>query len=150
MIVPNIPSSPGKRLTLLASIALLLLVSPKLYAQQPMTISLTGSAEVPAVTTSATGTGQITITPERTISGSVKTFGLSATMAHVHEAAAGKNGPPIVTLTKTGNDGFAIPPDTQLTDSQYRSYAAGNLYLNVHSAQFPDGEIRGQLPRPVY
>lgn len=146
----NFPASPTKIFALLAPLALLLLVSSRLYAQQPMTIPLSGSAEVPPVTTSAAGTGQITITAERAISGSVKIFGLSATMAHVHEAGAGKNGPPIVTLTKTGNDIFVIPPDTRLTDSQYQSYAAGNLYLNVHSTQFPDGEIRGQLPRPVY
>lgn len=47
---------------------------------------------------------------KHTVSGSIKTSGLSPTMAHIHEAAAGKKGPPIITLTKTANDSFAIPP----------------------------------------
>ena len=31
------------------------------------------------------------------------------------------------------------------TDAQYESFKAGNLYVNVHSAAYPGGEVRGQL-----
>jgi len=133
----------------LLPLALLLLASASLYAQQPISISLNGASEVPPVSTLASGTGQIVILPDRSISGSVRVSGMSASMAHVHEAAPGKNGPPIITLTKSGNDGFVLPPDSKLNEAQYRSYTAGNLYINVHSSQYPDGEIRGQLPRPA-
>jgi len=129
------------------ALALLLLASASLYAQQPMSLVLKGAAEVPPVTTSATGTGQITVLPDHTVSGSIKTSGLVPTMAHVHEAAVGKNGPPIITLTKTTDDSFAVPPNAKLTDAQYASFMAGNLYVNVHSAQHPNGEMRAQLPR---
>ncbi|MHB1590564.1 MAG: CHRD domain-containing protein [Sulfuricella sp.] len=142
----NTSKSPGSLLSRVAPLALLLLASANLYAQQPVSIFLKGDFEVPPVTTAAMGTGQITVLPDHTVSGSIKTSGLVPTMAHIHEAAAGKNGPPIITLTKTANDSFVVPPDAKLTDAQYTSYMAGNLYVNVHSAQYPNGEIRAQLP----
>ena len=36
-------------------------------------------------------------------------------------------------------------PVAMLTDAQYASFKSGDLYVNVHSAQHPTGEIRGQL-----
>jgi len=137
---------PRSLLGLGIPLALLLLASANLYAQQPMAISLSGDAEVPPVTTSAKGTVQITVQPDRTVSGDIKTSGMIPTMAHIHEAAAGKNGPAIVTLTQTADDSFAVPADAKLTDAQYGSYMNGNLYVNVHSAAYPNGEIRAQLP----
>lgn len=128
-------------------LGLLLLASANLYAQQPMSIALKGAAEVPAVTTSATGTGQITVRPDHSVSGSIKISGATPTMAHIHEAAAGKNGPPIITLNKAADNSFTVPPDAKLSDAQYASYMAGNLYVNVHSAQYPNGELRAQLLR---
>jgi len=141
----NTSKSPRRLLSRAAPLALMLMVSANLYAQQPMSISLKGSSQVPPVTTLATGTGQITVLPDHTVSGSIKTSGLVSTMAHIHEAAAGKNGPPIITLTKTTNDSYAVPPGAKLTDAQYTSYMADSLYVNVHSAKYPDGEIRAQL-----
>ena len=93
----------------------------------------------------ARGTGQFTITPDHVVIGSIKTFGLVPTMAHIHEAPVGKNGPVIVTLGKTADDSYAVPPNTKLSQAQYASFIAGNLYVHVHTAQHPDGELRGQL-----
>jgi hypothetical protein len=126
-------------------LALLLLASTTLHAQQPMAIMLKGAAEIPAVKTAATGTGQITVMPDQTVSGSIKTTGLVTTVAHIHEGASGQSGPPIITLTKTGADSFVVPDAARLTDAQYASFKAGDLYVNVHSARHPAGEIRGQL-----
>ncbi len=144
----NKSKSPIKMLKRVAPVAALLLASANLYAAQPMSINLKGASEVPPVTTSASGTGQITVMPDHAVSGSIKTTGMVATMAHIHEAAPGKNGPPIITLTKGANESFTVPADAKLTDAQYASYMAGNLYVNVHTAQNPNGEIRVQLPRP--
>ena len=142
----NTTKSPKTLLSRVASLAFLLLASANLYAQQPMPIYLNGDSEVPPVTTLATGTVQITVRSDHTVSGSIKISGMAPTVAHIHEAAAGKNGPPIITLTKTASDSFAVPPDAKLTDAQYTSYQAGNLYVNVHSELHPNGEIRVQLP----
>lgn len=135
----------GRLIRRVVPLALLLLTSINLHAQQPMAISLKGAAEVPAVKTAATGTGQITVMPDQTVSGSIKTVGLVPTVAHIHEGASGQSGPPIITLSKTGVDSFVVPDAARLTDSQYASFKAGDLYINVHSAQHPTGEIRGQL-----
>ena len=115
---------------------------------QPMStqqIVLSGSNEVPPVTTSASGTGTVTINPDHTVSASVTVTGMMATASHIHEGAAGTNGPVIVPFTKTGDNTFAAPDGAKLTESQYASYKAGNLYVNVHSAKNPGGEIRAQL-----
>jgi hypothetical protein len=38
-----------------------------------------------------------------------------------------------------------VPDNAKLTEEQYRRFQMGELYVNVHSAAHPDGEIRGQL-----
>jgi hypothetical protein len=112
---------------------------------EDVSLNLTGAQEVPAVTTSATGSGKISIAADKTVTGSVKTKGIVGTAAHIHEAPAGKNGPPIITLTKSGDDTWTVPEGSKLTDAQYASFKAGNLYVNVHSAENKPGEIRAQL-----
>ncbi|NBT68689.1 MAG: CHRD domain-containing protein [Betaproteobacteria bacterium] len=114
-------------------------------AAQAINVSLSGSQEVPAVTTSASGSGTITIAPDLSVSGSVTTMGVDGTMAHIHMAATGQNGPVIVPMTKTTDQVWSIPTGAKLTDAQYQSFKAGNLYVNVHSAANKGGEIRGQL-----
>lgn len=108
-------------------------------------VSLSGSNEVPAVTTTASGSGTIAVAADRSVSGSVTTTGIDGKAAHIHAGAPGKNGPVIVPLTKSGDNTWSVPPDAKLSDEQYASYQAGNLYVNVHSAEYKGGEIRGQL-----
>jgi len=110
-----------------------------------MNVSLSGSSEVPPVTTSAKGTGTITIKDDRTVSGSVTVTGMTPTAAHIHEGASGANGPVIVPMTKSGDNMFVFPATAKLTDAQYQSFKSGNLYVNVHSAANPGGEVRAQL-----
>jgi hypothetical protein len=112
---------------------------------QVIQVSLTGAQEVPPVTTAGTGQGSITIGPDKSVSGSVTTVGVEGTMAHIHLAAAGQNGPVIVPMTKSAENVWSIPAGATLTDPQYQSFKDGNLYINVHSAANKAGEIRGQL-----
>ena len=112
---------------------------------QEQHVTLSGASEVPAVSSAATGTGVVTIKPDHTVSAKITVKDMTATMAHIHEAAAGANGPVIVPFVKTADNTFEAPPGAKLTDVQYASYKAGNLYVNVHSAAHPGGEIRAQL-----
>ena len=60
-------------------------------------------------------------------------------------AASGQNGPVIIPLAKSGDDTWSVPGNTVLSSAQFDAYRAGNLYVNVHSAANPGGEIRAQL-----
>ncbi len=106
---------------------------------------LSGAQEVPPNQSTATGKSTIMIGADMSVTGSVDVMGMTPTAAHIHEAAAGANGPVIVPFAKTGANSFAPAAGAKLTDAQYASYKAGKLYINVHSAQFPNGEIRLQL-----
>jgi hypothetical protein len=108
-------------------------------------VTLSGDQEVPAVKTTAAGSGTIMIGDDKSVSGSVATTGVAATMAHIHIAGAGKNGPVIVPLEKNGDNGWKVPAGAKLNDDQMKAFKAGELYVNLHSAANPGGEIRGQL-----
>jgi hypothetical protein len=108
-------------------------------------VKLTGDQEVPAVTSTAGGVGTIVIKNDKSVSGTIKTTGITGTVAHIHLGEPGKNGPPIINLTKTADDAWSVPEGAKLTDDQYKSFKEGNLYVNVHSAEHKSGEIRAQL-----
>lgn len=109
-------------------------------------VRMTGAEEVPPVNTSASGSGTVTISEDRSVSGSFKLQNAAQiTAAHIHVGPAGKTGPVIIPLKKTADNEWMVPPGAKLTEAQYQSYKAGGLYVNFHSAQYKGGEIRGQL-----
>ena len=108
-------------------------------------VTLTGGEETPPVTTSASGAGTIKIGKDKSVSGSIKSVGIDGTVAHIHVGAPGQSGPPIITLEKGADGVWTVPAGSKLTDEQYASFKAGNLYVNVHSAEHKPGEIRAQL-----
>jgi hypothetical protein len=108
-------------------------------------VTLSGDQEIPPVTTSGSGTGTITVGEDKSVSGKVTISGMTAMVAHIHEAAAGSNGPIIIPLTKTSDTVWIVPAGAKLTDAQYASYKAGNLYYNFHTEAHKSGEIRGQI-----
>src|SRR3954463_9193175 len=139
----HIIQSAGSRLAGAMLCALLAGTGSAIAAGTPVTLS--GSQEVPPVPSSASGTGTITVNDDKSVSGSVTTKGIKATMAHIHEASPGQNGGVVIPLTKKGDNEWTVPADAKLTDAQYQAYKAGNLYVNVHSDAHKSGEIRGQL-----
>ena len=111
----------------------------------PHRIALSGGSEVPPVTTPASGSGTVTVHADCKVHAHITVTGMTATMAHIHEGAAGTNGPPIVTLNKTADNVFHAPAGAKLTEGQCATHRAGGTYVNVHSAKHPGGEIRAQL-----
>jgi len=128
-----------------AALAALLAAGSQLAYGTDVKVVLTGDQEVPAITTAAKGTGTISIAADHSVTGTITTSGITGTMAHIHEAPVGKNGPPVITLTKGANNTWSVPAGAKLTDTQYQSFQAGNLYVNVHSDDHKGGEIRAQL-----
>ncbi len=112
---------------------------------EELKVTLTGDSEVPPVKTTATGTGTISVAPDMTVTGKITTTGLKGTMAHIHKGAMGKNGPPIIPLDKSGDNEWVVPTNSKLSDADYKAFKAGDLYVNVHSAEHKAGEIRAQL-----
>ena len=108
-------------------------------------VILNGNQEVPPVSTAATGSGTIRVLMDRSVSGSVMTSGVAGTVAHIHLGAPGQNGPVIIPLNRTADNTWSVPASIRLNDTQYEAFRLGNLYVNVHSAVNPNGEIRGQL-----
>jgi hypothetical protein len=67
-----------------------------------------------------------------------------ATAAHFHgPASEGENAPPVVPIE--GDLTSPIEGTATLSEEQATQLADGMWYLNIHTAEYPDGEIRGQV-----
>lgn len=108
--------------------------------------SLRGLHEAPPVTSSAQGAGSLlTTVSSREVIASVVTNGIAGTAAAIHQGALGVNGPAVVSLTETSGGSGIWTTRATLSDAQYNALQAGNMYFNISSAAFPNGEIRGQI-----
>ena len=129
------------------------------FAQdQKFRAQLTGNQEVPPTNSQGTGMAEFTVMADR-IEYTVNASGMQGvTAGHIHVGAQGENGPVIVTLfqneppTNEVSETGSITPDklegpladTQLTDLA-TEMSNGETYVNVHTEQNPEGEIRGQI-----
>lgn len=107
--------------------------------------NLTGLQETPPNNSTATGRASLLLSPdEKTARVSLTFAGLSSgqTDAHIHgPALPGVSAPPIFPLPLGQVNDFPIT----LTPSQVQDLKNGLFYVNVHSSNFPAGEIRGQF-----
>lgn len=116
--------------------------------------NLTGDQEVPPTGSPATGFGTVvlddvalTITVDLSFSG----LTTPSILAHIHEAPFGVNGPiefPLDLGTALGQTSGTIATQVfPLTEGleDVEEFLNAGYYFNVHSEQFPGGEIRGQV-----
>lgn len=69
------------------------------------------------------------------------------TAAHIHRGARGTNGPPVFTLRPANEGGYKGCTDgTEWTQDRIEDDPSA-FYVNVHTAEYPGGAIRGQLSR---
>ena len=117
-------------------------------------VPLDGAHEVPPVQTAGSGSAKLSFDPDtRVVTWKMSFSGLSgpATMAHFHgPAAVGKNAGVKVPITQQGGAQLTSPVSGQATLSadDAKVFEAGEMYVNVHTKDHPDGEIRGQVVPP--
>ena len=120
-------------------------MAPLAHAEMlKFTTDLKGATEVPPTDSAATGTAEVSVDTEaKTVTWTVKVDGLTgdATAAHIHgPASATEKAPPVIDMSSAIMAGSGA-----ITDAQVAEMKAGKYYVNLHTAKFPDGEVRGQL-----
>ena len=147
----------------IAGIALVLtsLAPTTVFANHEFATNMTGQQEVPPIDTQAVGEAILVqdLPLNKTMHYFVNVTGIQGvTQGHIHSAPEGENGPIVVTLFS-----FDSPQNEALQNSNFTAsklegpmqgkpmsdlIAAmnnGSTYINVHTEQNPEGEIRGQL-----
>lgn len=127
-----------------------LIEAQKLSGNLFFTSSLNGTNEVPAVTTNGLGVASVFMNGTMdTLCLTLSFTGLTgpATGAHIHEGFSGTNGSPLISLTQniSGNMIRATIAGPAISVGFIEKLISGKLYLNVHTAMYPGGEIRGQI-----
>jgi hypothetical protein len=126
--------------------------------------SLSGKEEVPPTESSASGWAKFVTDVNGTqVSYWVNITGLNQiTGAHIHNGSAGQNGDIVVTLSQQesaeggdnvtlslkGNitkDGLEGPLEGKELSELVSLMSDGNVYVNVHTDEFKNGAIRGQI-----
>jgi hypothetical protein len=141
-------------------------VTASSFAQvKQLLVFLDGSQEFPPFATDAKGWGKLYLdTATMTLTGDIWVKGLKGSpfMAHIHEGAAGVNGPISVHLTMDMNvtpngsefDLHIDPMDLDVSALDLMKLDSEGYYVNIHT-QPPgnrSGEVRGQLqvvPEPA-
>ncbi len=116
-------------------------------------LHLSGSNEVPANTSTGSGTAEgnyntktkvITLTIKWSLGDPKDT----TTMGHIHKGAVGVSGPVVIPfegLPSGSTDQQYQFTANPLSADQEADLRAGNYYVNIHSTTFPAGELRAQL-----
>lgn len=128
------------------------------FAQNGFNAKLTGQEEVPPVQTQATGSA-VFIPMGDGLHYIINASDIQdVTAGHIHSGIQGENGPVIVTLfqfispqnnVNTENmisaDNLEGPMQGKQISDLVTAMNNGSTYVNVHTEQNPNGEIRGQI-----
>lgn len=112
--------------------------------------TLSGAQEVPPNTSAGRGTAEVQLNANTNmLTWKVTYSGLSGpvTGGHIH-GPAGPSANAGIVVPFTGNlNAQPVQGQAQITPQMVGDLAAGLWYVNIHTAQNPGGEIRGQLRR---
>ncbi len=112
----------------------------------PLTVSEANPPVAPPA--AAGGTASIGVNNDLAIEYDVTVHDLTgpATVAHIHQGAAGEQGLPVFTLSPVAGSTTSFHGETEpLTAAQLTTLLQGGFYVNVHTAANPGGEVRGQI-----
>lgn len=143
---------PGRIMTLGAIALLLALVvaAPVTAGGRPLSTTLTGAQERPGPgDPDGIGSAELRLNHgQGTICYTLTASGIAAPVAaHIHAAPAGVPGPVVVPLVPPsgGASSACTPVDPELIKAIIQH--PEEYYVNVHTADFPAGAIRGQLSK---
>lgn len=131
-------------------------------AEKSFKAMLSGSEGVPSIATVAKGEATFELSKNgKQLSYKVMVSDIeNFTAAHIHMGKMGENGPPVALIKVKGKKGkfSGTLAKGTITSKELMSslkgktvkdlvaeIESGNTYLNVHTAKYPDGEIRGQI-----
>lgn len=131
----------SKRFLILLAVAALL---PAAAFGQSYSAILTGAAQAPEPG-DTDGSGMAVIRFEgTTVHYNVWTQGIGTpTAAHIHTGAAGSTGAPLITLDVNQLTNGSTPVTQEVANQVTAN--PGGFYVNVHTSEFPNGAVRGQL-----
>lgn len=114
------------------------------------TATLNGDQEVPPVATDGMGAGSLFLNEAKdSLCVNITVYGLSGDIAaaHIHEGAMGMNGGVLFDFGPfiEGNNITATITGDDLTPGLLTLALNDMLYINVHTADNPNGEVRGQI-----
>jgi CHRD domain len=136
----------------LAGLACIAWAASAAAASMSFKVPLTGAEQVPAVKTAGKGTADLTWDAStRVVTWHVTYSDMSGpvTMAHFHDGARGTNGPVKIWLSKKGSPvANPITGKATLSPAEAQQFEAGDWYINLHTKDNPEGEIRGQVVPP--
>ncbi|WP_449436484.1 CHRD domain-containing protein [Pedobacter steynii] len=125
------------------------------YRTYTATVQLTGSNEVPMVTTTGNGTANITYSEQSKTIGYTITWQLGSATAtttgmHFHGADNGSNStssPIVIEIPgfSTTSSGTLTGSTRALNATEISQLLAGKWYVNIHSSNFTSGEMRGNI-----
>jgi len=151
--------------------ALLFAATPSSAQVVTMTANLNGGEETPILLTGAVGTAVVSVDPaaeEIAVTLNVFNIPTGTTAGHIHIAPRGIAGPVVINFPipagrtgdlplsfRVGAAAFVARPEIGINTmaDAIQSIVGGNAYVNIHTSQFPAGEIRGQLvpvPPPAH
>ena len=135
------------KIILLTTAALLALAPAAFAASETFSADLKSASEVPANT--STGSGTLTATYDTaskklTFTVTYKDLSGPAAAAHFHGPADAKSNAGVVVPVKEMAPG-TLKGEATLTDAQAADLEAGKWYFNIHTAANKGGEIRGQV-----
>jgi hypothetical protein len=117
-----------------------------------LTAALSGEDEVPGPgVTDGTGLAEVTITGEELCYKLNATMGEMPTAAHIHQGAKGAAGDVFINLMPTFTKGeSAFVAESCLSDATKVAAVSASpdgFYVNIHTAEHPNGALRGQLAK---
>jgi hypothetical protein len=133
------------RLLIAMAMTFSLVASPTVAGTKAFTADLNGASQVPPTDSKAKGRGEFLYDDtSKKLTWTITYWGISkAKAAHLHGAASeGANARTMITVSPLQSP---IKGAAVLTEKEVRALTNGDMYIDVHSAKYPDGEIRGQL-----